>query len=387
MKKFLSLLLLLATSLCFAQINFEPGSFTTNNGEIVNCLIKNVAWKNNPTTFQYKLTEDGTETQKNVTDTQKFNVGGYFFERYTVEMERSAVTIGNLDNTGKPNYKTETLFLKVLVSGNISLYAYEDGNMKKYFYKAATDAVPVQLLYKRYEENLKIKEYNRYQYQLSQVLNSPEYSLDSLNRLRYDETSLKELFLKYNGVDGKAIDQTQGQNKSKFALKVTAGVHSASLETNTNVPGFSDNYDFGTKAVFSGGFEAEWILPFNNNKWSLFANPYYQSYKKDDRKPVSSAGTLYGWKAEASYVSVPVGIRYYMFLNQNSKIFLNLAYSINLKTGGEISYNSTVFDISNRQGWIGGVGYNYGKIGAELRYNVTRNLFNYVYRTADYTTV
>jgi hypothetical protein len=387
MKKLFGLLLLLVTGASFAQINFEQGTFKNNNGEVTNCLIKNVAWKNNPVKFQYKLTENEPEKEATINEVQAFNVGGYVFERYTVEIERSASTIGSLDASGKPDFKSETLFLKVLVAGNISLLVYEDGNIRKYFYKSEAIDRTEQLLYKRYEENMQVKEYNRYKYQLAQLFADAKYPQGTYDRLKYDEKSLKNLFLKYNGITGTATDETKGQNKSKFAFRVTAGVHQASIETQAETLSYREHHDFGNKTVFSGGLEVEWIMPFNNNKWSLFLNPNYQSYKQDDRKTMSSAGRLYGWKAEANYLSVPIGARYYMFLTQKSKIFVNVAYTLNFKTGGQLSNNNMVFDLTSRQGWLVGVGFSYGNAGAELRYHLKRDLFNYVYRTADYNNV
>lgn len=369
-----------------AQINFEQGTFTKNDGEVVNCLIKNVAWKNNPLKFQYKLSESDSEKEAAINEVKGFSVGGYIFDRYTVAIERSGTTIGSLDTSGKPDFKTETLFLKVLVAGKISLLVYEDGNIRKYFYKTDTAEAPEQLLYKKYEEDMKVKEYNRYKYQLAQLFADAKYPQRTYEHLKYEQKYLKDIFLKYNGINGTATDETKGQNKSKFAFRVTAGVHQASLETRADVVGYREYQDFGNKTVFSGGLEAEWIMPFNNNKWSLFLNPYYQSYKQDDRTIISN-GNLRGWQAEANYITVPIGARYYMFLTQKSKIFVNVAYTLNFKTGGQISNNSFVYELTNRQGWLGGVGYSYGNMGAELRYNVKRDLFNYVYRTADYTNV
>ena len=45
-----------------AQIKFEPGYFTNNDGQRAECEIRNVDWESNPTTFQYRIA--GGETQE-----------------------------------------------------------------------------------------------------------------------------------------------------------------------------------------------------------------------------------------------------------------------------------------------------------------------------------
>lgn len=43
-----------------AQSIFERGYFIDTTNHKIDCLIKNVGWKNNPSDFEYKLDENGT---------------------------------------------------------------------------------------------------------------------------------------------------------------------------------------------------------------------------------------------------------------------------------------------------------------------------------------
>jgi hypothetical protein len=43
----------------------------------------------------------------------------------------------------------------------------------------------------------------------------------------------------------------------------------------------SGNAKFDNKISFRIGLEAEFILPFNKNKWAVFAEPTYQYYKTE----------------------------------------------------------------------------------------------------------
>ena len=98
-------LLLIVTALTFglssyAQIIFEAGYFIKNNGEKVDCLIKNVDWKNNPTKFQYKRSKDSDSQTATVQDVREFGIGDNTkYQRYTVAIDRSTHTLKKLTHT------------------------------------------------------------------------------------------------------------------------------------------------------------------------------------------------------------------------------------------------------------------------------------------------
>lgn len=49
------LFFMILSSQCFSQISFESGYFIDNSNQRINCWIKNVDWRNNPSQFNYKL--------------------------------------------------------------------------------------------------------------------------------------------------------------------------------------------------------------------------------------------------------------------------------------------------------------------------------------------
>ena len=59
MKKKLFFLLTIILSLnSYSQVSFEKGYHIDNNDQKISCLIKNLDWKNNPTKFEFKLSEN-----------------------------------------------------------------------------------------------------------------------------------------------------------------------------------------------------------------------------------------------------------------------------------------------------------------------------------------
>ena len=81
---------LLVPFLVLGQINFEPGYFIDNDQDKVSCFIKNEDWLNNPTTFTYKLSENGNIQEATISEVKEFTVfGGKSYIRKQVPIENS----------------------------------------------------------------------------------------------------------------------------------------------------------------------------------------------------------------------------------------------------------------------------------------------------------
>lgn len=106
--------------------------------------------------------------------------------------------------------------------------------------------------------------------------------------------------------------------RKAFKLKITPGLK----YSNASFSGSSGGATFQNELSFRLGLEVEFILPFNNNKWAVFSEPLYQSYysKQNKQSPVT---LLVDYKS----IEVPIGVRYYIFIKSNLKLFFNGAYS------------------------------------------------------------
>ena len=47
---------------CNSQISYVKGYYINDSNQKINCLIRNVDWRNNPKEFEYKISE---QTKKN----------------------------------------------------------------------------------------------------------------------------------------------------------------------------------------------------------------------------------------------------------------------------------------------------------------------------------
>lgn len=391
LKLLVAVLLIIGTS-ALSQNDYESGYIIQTNGQRLDCLIKNEDWKGSPTTFNYKLLENGEVKIGNTSNIKEFGSGENF--KYIVEtllVEQSSNNVGSLTDNRTPILKEETLFLKVLIEGESSLYFTMKDNNNRFFYKMKEGEIE-QLIYKRFVTfNREIAENNGYKQQLATDFVCSTMQIESFNKLEYKQAKLINLFEKYNVcVNSEAIVYENKDFKYGFNLSVRPGVTFGSVYI--SAPG-NEKLNFESKTGFRIGLEAEYILPFNSGKWSLFMEPSYKSFKSETEKainqgfPTMQNTTLI--TVDYKSIELPIGGRYYMFLNKESAFFINAAVIIDLSTldssissSNENSYN---LDFHTDATFAYGVGFKFkNTYSIEARYQSPRNLIDYVNVTAPY---
>ncbi len=122
-------------------------------------------------------------------------------------------------------------------------------------------------------------------------------------------------------------------------------------------------------------------MPYNKNKWGFLIDPSYQKYKAQKNVVytdlLSKTTNVY---VDYQVLSVPLGIRYYSFLNDESKIFINVLYSINIDLKKELTSDNDLqlFEISSGGNFSAGFGYKYNdKFSLEFRNDFSRNITDY----------
>lgn len=386
MKKQLLFLLITVLSFnCYSQISFEKGYYIDNSNQTTNCLIKNIDWKNNPTEFEYKLSENSESKKASIKLIKEFgidNVSKYI--RSNVNIDRSSEKFNQLSNHRKPIFKEEELFLKVVVEGKANLYLFEDGNLIRYFYNTE-DTVIEQLVFKSYKtSNYKIGKNNSFKNQLWNNLKCPDFKISKVENLDYQKNDLINFFVEYNECNGeKSIIYEKKQKKDLFNLSVRPGFNSSSLSIQNSVSSSRDT-DFDNEFGFRFGIEVEFIMPFNANKWSLIIEPTYQYFKSE--KEIRNQTVIADYKS----IEIPVGIRHCFFLSENSKIFINGSYILDLSSNSIIDFSSEVdLEINTGNNLAFGMGYKYNdKYSLELRYQTSREILSdYIAWSSDYNTL
>lgn len=366
------LLFVLITTSLSAQIDFKPAYFIDNSGNTVNCLIRDVEWKSNPTSFEYKSSEEAPIQIAKIDNVQEFRIESFpKYIRKTVEMDRWDVFSPVTENRNSV-YKTETLLLKELVKGPATLYGYADGSLSTYFYEVNQNPIR-QLVRKNYfvidDNGFKIQLANyMYKRQLYGDLKCDDINENMAKNLTYFEADFVKFFQRYNACMGETAEEVL-TGKTKFHLSARVGVVQNSFDI--KYP-YDDryNFDFGSKTQIRIGIEAEYVLPFNRNKWALLVEPVYSAFKSEGDK------TIFTDDVDYKAIEFQIGLRHYMFINPKSSVFINagVVYALNINDGTYYPkrYASALKFKPSPQLMLG-AGYKYNKLSAEVRYLGTQN--------------
>lgn len=356
----------------FAQIKFEPGYLIGSDGQRIECEIRNVDWSNNPTSFEYRMA--GGETRQGTLETvTEFGItGDATFKRFSVDMDRSSDVVNKLSSERNPEFKNETLFLRLLVKGKAELFEYIDSGLKRYFYAMAGNP-PSQLVYKRYMqmdksgrwENGYAAANEQYKQQIFNDLTCASIAQKDVENLKYDRSSLMKIFSKYNTCTGTAVKSSEeGKGKSVTHLSIRPGLANNSFFVDNG----ASRTDLESALVFRIGVEVETVMPFNKGLWAITFEPAYQSYSSK-----ISSGTV-----SIDYKSLDLGIalRRYLFVNEANRLYVNVGFVYALPLGGKgaIKVGALPLDISNGVNFTAGLGYGMGKFSAEFNYGFSRGL-------------
>jgi hypothetical protein len=378
MKNFYILFLMTILSLnCYAQINFEKGYYISNGNEKINCFIKNKDWKDNPTEIEYKLSTESETKKTTIKSIKEFGIVDKLkYIRTSVKIDRSSNNFNKLSHNKNPIFKDEILFLKVLIEGEYKLYEYIERNLRRYFYNKDNSKVE-QLIFKLYEAEYGTEygENNRFKQQLWTNLKCPTIKINEIENLKYEKRELVKFFMKYNNCNSvKITNYDTKQEKDLFNLTFRPHLNYSTLK----------HYRFGTTPLNSSnvgigiGIEAEYILPFKKNKWSISFEPTYQKYKTEtkftDIDFVSE--NILILKVDYSSIELPISLRHYFFINNSSKIFVNISLLYDLSFNSSIAQytrndgsNYTYFKINSSFGKAAGIGFKKNdRYSLEFRY-------------------
>ena len=378
-----------------AQIIFESGYFINESNERVDCLIKNMGWKNNPDKIEYKLSEDSAEKTVGIESIIEFSIDGDSkYIRAKVKIDRSSDALRDITHGRNPVFQDEVLFLKALIEGEASLYMYVEGTLNRYFYKQHDSDIN-QLVYKRYLVNdSDIMDNNLFRQQLFSDLECKGLSSNSIEKLKYNKNDLERFFISYNEcVSSQFIVYKSVSNENWFSLSLKAGFNLGNIEIKQPSSNLRRTH-FENDLSFRFGLENEIFLPFNKKKWSIIIEPTYHNFTSE--KEADADVMLLGiGSSKINYQSIelPVGIKHHFYIKNGSELFVNISSVLfDFSNKSSIDYYRTdgskhsSLEISSRDNVSFGVGYkSKGKYSLEVRYQATRDILSdYVTWRSDY---
>jgi hypothetical protein len=366
------ILLLFVSNICISQIKFEEGYYKDNSGNTTKCLIRNADWLNNPTFIEVKFNQDEKSERKTINEISEFGVYNMSkFVKATVKIDDFDQNISSLDGNRDPVFKEKTLFLKVENEGLANLYSYKNRSLFKYFY--STNTVPITMLvYKAYMADADKINYNVfYIQQLINDLNLNEAMRNEALDLKYVSDDFNAFFSKYNnnGKPKSNTDLSKKESRKKFLFAFRPGVNISSTEVSDRFTGFYDS-NLGTTINLRLGFEAEYIFPFNKNKWSFIAEPTYDAYSSNSTSNSGLASNIL-----YNTLNLNLGLRHRMYINSKSNFFVNIGYLIARNIGdSQLEIGTNKLDLFPINTYTAGVGFKYSKYSVEFRLKLSQNL-------------
>lgn len=379
-----------------AQNKFEKGYIINNDGSKLEGFIKNLDWSQSPSQIEFK--EDNTAISRliGIDKIKEFEIDNTTkYVKAEVDVDISSDDTNSLDDDERPRFIKTTAFLKAVVEGEFTLYRYSNDNVIRFFYTKENHFEP--LIFKRYLiSGTQIARNNQFISQLKTLSNCDNVKTSKLSNLEYKESDLKDIFIKFNTCRNTEYkDYSKETHKNLFHLSIKPGINFSSL----NIDNQKDGDVFGTNSErqinFRAGLEFEYVLPFNNNKWSIIAEPTYQYFKGGESKiftkNILGEDVPNSTNIKYSSIEVPIGVRYYAFLNEKSKLFFNASFIFDAPLGdSEISFQryqfaAETFKIEGDLNFGFGLGYKFdNKFSLEFNIHTKRNLFKSDVLTAEY---
>jgi hypothetical protein len=383
MKLKVSLILcVVAFNTTFSQIRFEKGFFINNDNDTTFCLIKNADWKNNPVSFEYKLTENSEIKTGSIATIKEFQIAGVWkYLRAVVKIDLDH----KITDERNSELSESTLFLKVLSEGEAKLYRYSQPSVERFLYSVKGNPIQ-QLIYKKYyvyvNQQTKIATNTTYQQQLYNEVNCGSRSKDQVKAVAYNSKSLRKFFESYNScADPAHVMATIGPKRKILNLKLTPGINFGKFSIDNTLSNIK--IDYGNFQSFRFGVDAEFILPYNNNKWALVIEPTFQSFHVEKEKANAKTASV-----NYQSIEVPLGVRHYFFLANDSKLFLNAFCVLDYDLNSFVYTHNSKLTVSPRPDLGLGGGIQRKKITTELRYYSKRNaLGTYSFWNTDYSKV
>lgn len=249
-----------------AQKNFQPGYVVTLGGDTIEGFIDYRDWNFSPTNVLFRPSANNSDQKEyGVSDISFFQItGNESYRRGIVKITLHPAKLANL-GARDTSWKTDTVFLKVLYPGKVSLFSYEDKIKERFYILEEGMEQPEELIMREYLKDGSMSTVSEtiYKDRLRAIMYAKNlYSDELITRIleaSYETRDLKKIVQLLN--KGEAKEQ---ENKSKSAASWFAGIGIQ-----------RDNLSFEGQHFFAGEgtqTSSSW-LPKISAGIDLFANP------------------------------------------------------------------------------------------------------------------
>lgn len=339
----------------YSQLNFRKGYLIKEGGHKIECFIKTTL-KKQPKEIIYRSTENGEDKTINIRNVKEYSILNEFVvEKHVLKVDLSSNVLNEMNYDKDPHFVTKEGFLKLIIKGDMSLYVYEKGNLTKYFIKNSKNEVE-QLFFKKFKYKGLVKENVAFRKQLWEKLKCDDVTLKYLFKVNYTLSDLTAIFIKYNkcqNSDFVFVKQNKKKGKFNFTLRPGYNLVNYKLE-DFSAGGINSSSNYNTK-INSGeirvGMEIEYTLPFFDNKWSIALEPTYRNFKSASTKKTvretTTSTDVVNIIVDYNSLEIPFNIRYYSFINDDIKMFINGGFIYDFAISSSLEFKSENMTNSN----------------------------------------
>jgi len=267
----------------YSQSNFETGYVIDIQKDTIKGFIDYRNWNITPKEIVFKTATDSKSTIYTPTDILSFNVAGERYVSGIVTIDEGPFRDNELTESEMPQYRTDTVFLQVLLDGNKSLYSLKDENLKMHYFIGQNGAFNT-LFFKKYLQNVSgatfVKTNEKFKGQLMVYFQDCPSIQKNISYINYNQNDLINLFNEYYNCTQNTI-----LYKSKLIkFKSEAGFFAGLSLTKLNFEG--DDFflpltgvDFPRSANLTFGGFYNIVLPGKQGRLSIDNELMFMSYK------------------------------------------------------------------------------------------------------------
>lgn len=356
MKLALSLFLLLFISTilkCQAQDSSKHDYIINLNGNKVTGNIKYNVYKTNPKEIRFSSEAGSNEVLYHPVEISGFfsSTTQEYYISQTVDIDLSSNNIDQLRFSGNHDTTaTETLFLKVVVSGKASLYFFTDSTSKPHFFiqigSGPIKELNVYYHLQKQEDGERFLVQEAYKTQLLNDLGDCQGIEKKINSSDYSENNLADVFDYYNACHGNPSVYSQKKPFSKLFIHpgIILGYASNFIAPNTK------NYTLVEPTrQFMIGVSLEFPIKKLKNLVSLYGDVHYKNYNTgfdaEDHSGLINMNFIDLTYMLKLRIPVSNNIRIYAEGGLSSDI-LNVDFGADQPDGPQVSYNTEVQFVS-----------------------------------------
>ncbi|MEZ4945134.1 MAG: outer membrane beta-barrel protein [Cyclobacteriaceae bacterium] len=381
--------------------NWQPGFIIPSGRDTIKGFIDFKDWKQNPKHILFKDL-NSKEFSYSANSISYFYISTFdeFYHGNIITTDQSSLRSNDVINLINQNIiKTDTVFLKVLVDGKISLFEFNDGNRLHYLYDDGTRIRELEVKKKRALQTSNtygVATINLYKEQLKSLMKDCSRINSDINNLTYGSKGLTNIFREYHECSSFPISYiNQSKDKFKFKFGIGTGVQITSIRLDSEVgfPTISSN-DYSTPINPIIGISGEIIIPKNRESWSIANDLIFSNYSSTVNTQIQSGAAIYtsDVKIKFSYIKLMNLIRYKFITNRTLLPFLNFGISNSFALNSEFHSTREITDLgktisrtervdyevrNHEQGLVLGGGVSFKKWSAEIQYESTNGFSSY----------